>query len=180
MTKMMKVAALAGIAVAASAQGALINAGNMSLAGFGASAGPFNGVAGDMVQGLTLRADALPAGGFAFQTDMVMNLSGPGGLNVNWGPNFSTPAGNITWPVADPGSPQNSASAQSVLLYLSLPGGPAPAGNYSVTFTNGYAFNGPGDIVSWDSVTVLLDVVPAPASLALLGMGGLVAGRRRR
>ena len=39
----------------------------------------------------------------------------------------------------------------------------------------------PGDIDSFfNSGTVTISYVPAPGALAVLGMGGLVAGRRRR
>lgn len=55
-----------------------------------------------------------------------------------------------------------------------LPFGPAD-------FTGGFQWSGitisPG---STRAVTVSFAVVPAPASIALLGLGGLIAGRRRR
>lgn len=57
----------------------------------------------------------------------------------------------------------------------------------------GYAFSAPGlydvTFIAWDSngvyadstpVTVRFDVVPAPGAAALLGLGGLLAARRRR
>ncbi|MCC5822865.1 MAG: PEP-CTERM sorting domain-containing protein [Phycisphaerales bacterium] len=34
--------------------------------------------------------------------------------------------------------------------------------------------------ISWSGVTITLHRVPAPGAMALLGLGGLVAGRRRR
>ena len=34
--------------------------------------------------------------------------------------------------------------------------------------------------ISWENVTITLHRVPAPGAMALLGLGGLVAGRRRR
>lgn len=37
-----------------------------------------------------------------------------------------------------------------------------------------------GHVHRWDSLTIDYDTVPAPSSAALLGLGGLIAGRRRR
>jgi hypothetical protein len=162
--------------LAGAAQANVVNVGSFFLDGFGATTGDFNTTTAGAVTSITLTGDAQQTGGFAFQTDTAMRITGPG-VDVTFGPNFSTPPGNILWPVADPGSPQDSSSPQAINVTLPVAGA---QGNYTVSFTNGYSFNVPGDWVAWDNVVVTFNPIPAPASLALLGLGGLAAGRRRR
>lgn len=175
MKTFLKLAAVAALAVAGSAQASVIVVGNFTLDGFGATTGDIGGFSAGPVTSVTLTANALTAAGFAYQTDAVMRITGPGGLDVSYGPNFGTPSGNFPWPTIDPGSPQNGSAAQAININLPIAGG---AGAYTVSFTNGYSFNAPGDTVIWESVVV--ELVPAPGAVALLGLGGLLAARRRR
>ncbi len=57
------------------------------------------------------------------------------------------------------------------------------AGNLAVEFSEGFVDNaGTGDSIygSGSIITLAVKGVPTPGSLAVLGLGGLVAGRRRR
>lgn len=175
MKTFLKIAAVAALAVAGSAQASVIVVGNFSLDGFGATTGAIGGASATPVTSVTLSADALQAAGFAFQADVMMRITGPGGLDVTYGPNDNTPPGNIDWPTIDPGAPQLSGDAQVVFINLPIAGA---AGAYTVEFTNGFSFNAPGDTVNWNNVVV--ELVPTPGAFALLGMGGLLAARRRR
>ncbi|HED54817.1 MAG TPA: PEP-CTERM sorting domain-containing protein [Phycisphaerales bacterium] len=50
------------------------------------------------------------------------------------------------------------------------------AGNWSIFITD----NAGGDTGTVETISLEFTAVPAPASLALLGLGGLAATRRRR
>ena len=165
------VAALAGVANAT-----VIPVGNLFLDGLGASAGPFSGMAPAGVLSVTLTGFANQTGGFAWQSDMEMIVTGPGGTTI-YGPNTNTPAGQIPWDTLDPGAPQDGPDAQPINVTVPISGA---AGSWDVSFRNGFDFNIQGDYLDWSDVRVTLNLVPAPGSLALLGLGGLITGRRRR
>lgn len=109
-----------------------------------------------------------PAG--AWGSDMRMVIMAPGGASVSIG-GFDT-LSDLDWDFSGSGS----ASPGS---YASGPHAWAlgnSTGAWSLTFTNDWA-SGNGSM-DWSNVKVTL--VPAPGVAALMGLGGLVALRRRR
>jgi len=96
----------------------------------------------------------------------VANTTAPlNGLErLGWAPN-SYAARTQTFTV----SPAAGTNNNVIGLYLDFDGG-----------TTGGAAYLPTSAITFGSVNIPIQGIPAPASFALLGLGGLVAGRRRR
>lgn len=169
-------AALMTVAGAASAQ--VFNFGSTGpLDGFGAQASQVFNYAGGAVSGFHLSATMLDTVGFAYNSDMQLTITGPSGSFVV-GPTFGNPGG--AWGALGTGTPPPDGSAGGQLEMDFVTAGLDGPGQYTVTFMNGYTFNAVGDTIQWDNVVITLAEVPAPGSVALLGLGGLIATRRRR
>lgn len=171
-------AAVAGVlALAGAANAQVFNFGGTGpLAGFGATASQnFVVAGGGNITGFKLTADMVQAQGFAWNSDMQLKVTGPNG-SFTVGPTFGNPAG--AWGALGTGTPPPDGAAGGPLNMDFVFNFGAGAGNWTVSFTNGYTFNTATDVLQWNSVVVTL--VPTPASAALLGLGGLVALRRRR
>lgn len=74
-----------------------------------------------------------------------------------------------------PGTQIPSGAANSYNA-LSWTAGPLSAGDYTISVTDNIGGDG-GTIAGW---SIGYSPVPAPGAVALLGLGGLMAGRRRR
>lgn len=172
------IAAAGVLAAAGVANAQVFNFGSTGLLdGFGASSSQNFNYAGGAVSGFQLSATALETTGFAFNDDMQLEIVGPSGTFVV-GPTTGNPGGE--WATLGTGTPPaNGPAGGPILMDFVTPALDGP-GAYTVTFRNAYAFNAPGDAIQWDNVTITLVPVPTPATAALLGLGGLVALRRRR
>lgn len=171
MKRTIALVAVASAAWAASAQ--VLNVGNTGPIFddlFSGSSNSFsttiNVAAGGSVTGFNIMADALAATNGADQTDMAMRLTAPNGselvlLGTGW---FG---GTGMTPLA-------LSAAQSINANYDFSFGDS-AGDWTVDFFAAQVF---GETTEWNNVVITL--VPAPGSAALLGMGGLVAMRRRR
>jgi hypothetical protein len=112
----------------------------------------------NQIVGLGVLSNGLLTGGGAAGTG-ISNTEGVDILGILWQPNnYSNRS------VTFVGSPFGSANDN--VLWFRNGGNGAGGQSYPVTPTG--------------TTTFTVNIVPAPASLALLGMGGLIAGRRRR
>jgi MYXO-CTERM domain-containing protein len=178
----MKIASLiaaAGLLAAAGAASAqTFNFGSTGLLdGFGATATQNFSYGGGAVSGFHISATMQTTTGFAYNSDMQLTITGPSG-SFTVGPTFGNPGG--AWGALGTGTPPPDGSAGGQLEMDFVTGALNGPGSYTVSFMNGYAFNAAGDGIQWDNVVITLAPVPTPASAALLGLGGLVALRRRR
>ncbi|MFO0858506.1 MAG: hypothetical protein U0640_14255 [Phycisphaerales bacterium] len=145
-----------------------------------AQTGPLNGwLAGDellLTSDFYFATGRLDGGNFMWELSSVTALSG-GPASLVWG-DFDL-SGEFT-PMADSTAATRLGRSFDTMI----------AGH---DHEQGYAFSTPGlydvTFIAWDSngvyadsapVTVRFDVVPAPGAAALLGLGGLLAARRRR
>jgi hypothetical protein len=143
-------------------------------------AGPLSGwLAGDellLTSDFYFATGRLDGGNFMWELSSVTALSGGPGTLV-WG-DFDL-SGTLT-PLADSTAATRLGRSFDTMI----------AGH---DHEQGYAFSTPGlydvTFIAWDSngiyadsapVTVRFDVVPAPGAAAVLGLGGLLAARRRR
>ncbi len=100
--------------------------------------------------------------GISWADENTMTFNGAESVNVAAGDAFTV-------------SNQNYAGSQASGLVLDA------SGMLSIEVHEVGFDDNPGDIDSfYNSGTVTISYVPAPGALAVLGMGGLVAGRRRR
>ena len=101
-----------------------------------------------------------------FATDARLDIYGPGGFHFAVG-GYDNYSGN-PWQFGD-GEGQKTHSAGI---------GPVNAnGDWTVVVSNDWS---PSAGHPWSNLTVTLHMVPAPGSLALLGLAGAAAFRRRR
>lgn len=172
--------AVAGLAMAGAANAQVFNFGNTGvLAGFNAAATQnFNVASGGSITGFTITADMQTAGGGSWQSDMKLEITAPGGAVFSVGPTFGNTT-NTAWnQLGGTGAvPPNTTAAGPLSMSFPFAFGSA-TGNWTVRLSNGWTGALAPDTVSWNNVVITL--VPTPASAALLGLGGLVALRRRR
>jgi uncharacterized protein (TIGR03382 family) len=126
------------------------------------------------------------------------NAGNNGVLGTGFGGNLGTTSGNPVIPLqlsAPAAGPALNTDYNMYAFNITIPVG-VPAGQYQVTLANldptGLFYginsndpNDPGNTYTWGSTTsgattVTITVVPAPGAAALLGLGGLLAARRRR
>lgn len=175
--KKMGLAAAAALALAAGANAQVVNIGNISLAGFGANVTGNFTLPGGGWNGWRLTADALQAGGFAWQADARLIIRDSANNVVFDVGGFGSAAGPVAWSATSgPSFPANSSDPQPIDTGASF--GATAGGTWSYEIVNSFTANAPTDVINWNNV--VLQIVPSPASMALLGMGGLVALRRRR
>lgn len=122
----------------------------------------------------------------SFGWDQTRSGTGPGSFDLkvstDGGSTFSTLSAAYTVLAnASPNPVWNSTTYNSIYTFAPVAAGAGAANNSLVIFrlisTVTTASGGTNRI---DNVTVSGDVVPTPGSLALVGLGGLVATRRRR
>lgn len=190
---MNKIATIAGLAVAATAMSAsaedlliidlsvtneITMTATAGLASASATGGSFTGVlmagfysvappAGHLYSGGV--GDLVAAGDVSDGSPAIFNAAGSVGLNF-W-----------SWTA--------SASSAFTAGDLAFTGSATVSGLDAGDYANMLAGNSSGDIIAFadsdDDFGVVIgqwntEVVPAPSAMALLGLGGLVAGRRRR
>lgn len=202
MRKAMTVVALAGAASVAAAQstvyfsdfeadgggwgasgdwerGIPVGADGSALGGFGGPE-PVGGLSGDFVWGTVIGGLHSPS----TVSDLSQNFDFSGLTDISFTFNEWIDSGGSTFDMA-------SVIVNGDNLYLS-DGGPtgdwrevtldlnAYAGLSSVDISFNFSTTGVVERVGWYVDDVSIRAVPAPASLALLGLGGLAAARRRR
>lgn len=143
--------------------------------------------------------DAAP-GMINYGVSAVIGMTGPGGVNIIVlplaGGNFNASAfdGNIDFGGTSGFSDLGLMNSdQDTTMLTDPPTDLLAAGfvgngmvNFNLTATGASSANGPGNVnqqfrtEAGANVMITYEFVPAPSSLALLGLGGLVAGRRRR
>jgi hypothetical protein len=172
MSTVSMIAAVSGAALAGAASGQVdLSVGSFGLAPTATVMFEFDVGPGMDVLGITFKGDYTddgPGGNWASDTRMV--VEGPTDSVAGGG--YDT-ASDYLWQFDGPGSDASGFYADTHLGVISS----SAEGKWKVTFKNDYSF---GIFVKWDNVVVTLETVPAPASAALLGLGGLVALRRRR
>lgn len=175
MKKALAFVAIAGLASAASADH-IFNVGSISLVGAGQPSVSFNfnttyaGATGFTFSGDFLDNPANPTTA-SWASDLQMELTAPSGETYLIG-GFTNPSAAL-WDFDGSGSNGPGTYAHDGS------GAFAPAnsvGSWTVKLTNDW--NSASSYQVWDNIVVTL--VPAPGAMALLGMGGLVATRRRR
>ncbi len=87
----------------------------------------------------------------------------------------ATPGGDIMFNWATTNTGFDAAAGNSTLL-----SGMVATGAWELFIIDTFDDTGDDGIFSDSSIIVTTRAIPAPASMALLGLGGLVAGRRRR
>jgi hypothetical protein len=176
---MKRVAVLAvvlGAGMAANAQ--VLNFGSTGvLAGGGAFMEQvFNlGGSGD-ITGFRITGDMLTAGGNSWQADMRLTIIAPNMATFDIG-GFSSGLPSWSASTTGPSVPGNTASPGPLDASADFAFGNV-AGAWTVRLSNGWPSAAVTDTLQWDNVVITL--IPAPGAAALLGMGGLVALRRRR
>ena len=112
----------------------------------------------------------------AFNSVSVAAGAGAGLVSLTTGGTFTLQAGTSYWFVLDGPAVSNS------LLWHSLSPNAAPTAAAGITY-DGYRFSADGG-ANWGSSSIFngveITAVPAPGALALIGLGGLAAARRRR
>jgi hypothetical protein len=146
------------------------------------------GAGGNIVRGSTLGAGTPPSDGFdVFQiniaagfsiTDIILSAYSPAGATATSGFNFSTGSAASNLPIGSPdlifGPGWGAANVGQDLLDVAV-GGPVASLGPGTYFMEIREFGGP--LADWE---LTFNVVPAPGAMALLGLGGLAATRRRR
>lgn len=131
------------------------------------------------ITGFMISADMLPAGsGGSWQSDMMLTITSPDNVVFNVGGytnelypwNDPTLGGTGTFPAGNGGAGSFAASYPVNLGNV--------AGTWTVELKNDWEYTGAGNSLEWNNVTITL--VPAPGSLALLGVAGMIGFRRRR
>lgn len=181
MKKVLLAAAVLAAAAGAANADVTFNLGNTNLAG-----GQFiSGTAGltGTLTGMTISFDFQPdaaaqtAGSWA--SDAILYVEGPdtnsgewGGFNLSFG-GFDEGVFSFDGSISAP--PGIYADTQAV----SNATPPSGAGTWFIAFANGW---GSSPAVQYNNISVTLHGVnvPTPGAMALLGLGGLVATRRRR
>jgi hypothetical protein len=179
MNRIAVLATILGAAAAANAQ--LINYGPTGPLGgnaFNEKTFPLSG--SGQITGFTISVDMLEAGsGGSWQSDMMLTIVAPDMSTFNIG-GYST-AGFIPWNSATAGGtgtfPAGTGSAGSFMASYPFNFGDVN-GTWTVTLKNDWDFTGAGNMLDWNNIQITL--IPAPGSLALLGVGGLMVARRRR
>ncbi len=173
------IVAAAGLAMAGAANAQVFNFGSTGqLAGFNATATQnFNVPAGGPITGFSLTANMLEAGGGSWQSDMELQVTAPNGSMFTVGPTFGSPT--TAWAANGTGTPPPDSNVAGPLNMSFNFAVANSSGNWTVRFRNAYSgAAAPADYIHWENVQVSL--IPTPATAALLGLGGLVALRRRR
>lgn len=123
--------------------------------------------------------------------DQTSSNTGPRDFNLSFstdGVNFTNIGSTyVVLANSSPNTPWSSATYNPAYSYsVAAPVGAANAANvyFRLTMASNVSANGgtvaTGGTSRVDSVVINGEVVPAPSSLALLGLGGLAAARRRR
>lgn len=121
-------------------------------------------------------------GGWA--SDTQMNITGPSGSSVSIG-GFGLPDPDLDWDFQGAGSAPlgfYSSGAHfhkadgSPVFNSNGDGSTNKPGNWSIVFTQDFG----GSPTIWENVEITLHKIPAPGAMALLGVAGLMGGRRRR
>lgn len=173
---MKKIAAIAIVLVAGAAA-------NAQVLDYG-STGPLLGnefntkvfpvAASGTITGFQITADMLATAGGNWQADMKLTITAPdstvftaGGFSTEVFP-WNAQGGVGTFP-------GNNINAGMIDITYPVNLGNA-TGNWSVELRNDWSSS--TNPLQWDNVKITL--IPAPGAFALLGLGGLVAARRRR
>lgn len=181
MKKVLLVAAVLAAAAGAANADVTLNLGNANLTG-GTFVSGSTGLTGTLT-GITISYDFQPdaaaqtAGSWA--SDAILFVQGPdlntgewGGYNLSFG-GFDEGVFSFDGPIsATPGIYGDSQTVSNATP-------PSGAGTWFVAFANGW---GSSPAVQYNNISVTLHGVnvPTPGAMALLGLGGLVATRRRR
>lgn len=180
MKKVLLVAAVLAAAAGAANADVTLNLGNANLVG-GTYVGGAVGLTGTLT-GITISFDFQPdaaaqsAGSWA--ADTILFVQGPDLNTAEWG-GYNLSFGGFDegdWAVIPPTTAPGIYAETDTVSNATPPSG---AGSWFVAFANGW---GSSPAVQYNNISVTLHGVnvPTPGAMALLGLGGLVATRRRR
>ncbi len=155
------------VAGAASAD-VVVNLGNNYLAG-GASVTAGSGAVTGSLTGVSISFDFVSGGGVSWASDLALVVNGTqlGGIDMLFGPTFAG-----WWSFHGPDSAANGHYADTQAL-------DGWAASYGLLLGNDF---GPAAGCQYNNVVVTLhgvEAVPAPGAIALLGLAGFAARRRR-
>jgi hypothetical protein len=180
MKKLLAVAALAAAAGVANAD-VTVNLGSLTLSGLQAGSVSLPGHSGTLT-GMAISFDFQPSAAAlndSWASDAILFVQGADGNTGEWG-GFNASFGGFDEGVfsfdgAGSAPPGVYSDAQTVTNATP----PSGAGAWTVAFANGYAQSAS---VTYNNIVVTLFGVnvPTPGAAAVLGLGGLLAARRRR
>lgn len=116
-------------------------------------------------------------------SDTHMRITGPSGSTVGIG-GFGSPS-DLDWDFQGPDSaplgfyssgPHFHGAKGAPVFNSNGDGSTNKPGNWSIVFTQDFGAAG----TIWENVEITLHKIPAPGAMALLGVAGLMGGRRRR
>jgi hypothetical protein len=167
-------AAAAGMGLASVAMAQIdLNAGNMSLLPGGPVTLNFNVAQNVAVTGFSFSGTcSFLASIGSWASDTRLTISAPGGASATIGGYDNQASSTFLWAFQGGASsaPGNYTSGPHNMAFGNA------NGNWTLKFENDWNFS--GSQIDWQNVHVTL--IPAPGAMALLGLGGLLAGRRRR
>ena len=163
---MMKIGTAAVLGIAATASAQVFNVGSFNVTPGSPIALQFNAPGGNYSD-FIFEGDYLDqADPFAYPSDLKINFTSPGGQTYSIGGYDS---------VVNQWSFQNQTEAGHYMHNGSFGFSDPLSGNWTVELVNDFSFNVGLD---WQNVTITF--IPAPGAAAVMGMGGLLAMRRRR
>ena len=181
MKKVLLAAAVLAAAAGVANADVTVNLGSLTLSGLQTGSVSLPGHSGTLT-GMAISFDFQPSAlalNDSWASDAILFVQGPdtntgewGGFNASFG-GFDEGVFSFNGSISAP--PGVYSDAQSV----SNPTPPSGSGAWTVAFANGYTTS---ESVTYNNIVVTLFgvTVPTPGAMALLGLGGLVATRRRR
>lgn len=178
MKKMLALVAVAGLAAAASAQDILTVAGPVTAAAPAGTTISFNFAnVGSIANVTSINFMAtISTNPGAWTSDSFFVLTSPSAVSAGFGGDSGLSAQANPWTLGVGTGPVTGGGPVDVNLTFDVTAIGFGGSNGSWTLDLGHGWSS-GD-TTWSNVKVTL--IPAPSALALLGLGGLVAGRRRR